>query len=238
MVKTAENQDEPSSLCFSRISFLYFAVFLVSSLVFVCLGFSPFIVTISILCLSSIFLITKKKSSSGKNSPESQEVEQKVNQESEADTLLSEAAKQSQVSEFQDYQVESTDCPTASESSSDDFSATEGFELNWACFDNLGKNIAVPEMIVFSDDDDEDEDDNLIEINFPDNSSVELNEESEEQLQIDFANSEPKIQRAMPESVYMQEGFMELLEEMNEVTEEDNLIEIDLSMGSIKGHNY
>ncbi|XP_065862640.1 uncharacterized protein [Euphorbia lathyris] len=245
MGETADNHDDSSSQsqCFSKLSLLCVAAFFIPSLILVRLGFSPFLVTVSILCLSTIFLliVSKKKSSSVKNPPENQQVEQEVNQETEAVNLLSSAAQESQISEFQDYQVESTDCPSASESS-DGFSASEDFELNWACFDNLGKNVAVSEILGFSnDDDEEDEDDNLIEINFPDNSSAELNEESEEKLQIDFDfndESEAKMQTELPESMFRQEGFMELLEEFNEVTEEENLIEIDLSMGSIKGHTY
>ncbi|KAF6153751.1 hypothetical protein GIB67_000984 [Kingdonia uniflora] len=37
----------------------------------------------------------------------------------------------------------------------------------------------------------------------------------------------------LPESLFRQEGFMELLAEINEMNEEENMIEIDISMGSI-----
>jgi hypothetical protein len=38
----------------------------------------------------------------------------------------------------------------------------------------------------------------------------------------------------LPESIFRQQGLMELFAEIAEVNEEENLIEIDLSMGSIK----
>ncbi|XP_021656865.2 uncharacterized protein LOC110647248 [Hevea brasiliensis] len=150
------------------------------------------------------------------------EVEQVLNPEVEAVTLCS-AAQQSEVSDNHEYQVESTDFPSASESG-DDYSESENFELNWVSFNNVRKNVSISESS-FSSDNNEDEDDNLIEISFPDNNSVELNEDSDEKLQTEY----------LPESIFGQEGLMELLADINEVNEEDNLIEIDLSMGSIKG---
>ncbi|KDP39278.1 hypothetical protein JCGZ_01035 [Jatropha curcas] len=241
MGKTGESRIFSSLHCIFKLSFLCFAVF-VLSLIFFCFktfGLSPFLVTISILFVSTIFIVTflKKKGITIENiekpnqdegsicSPKSilvKEVEQKLNQELEIVTLCN-SAQESEVSDIHDYQVESTDFPSASESG-DDLSESENFELNWMSFNNASKNVAISEILGSSSEDDEDEDDNLIEISFPDSNSVELNEESEE-----------KLQTYMSENVFNQEGLLELLADINEVTEEENLIEIDLSMGSIKG---
>ncbi|KAJ9182531.1 hypothetical protein P3X46_006517 [Hevea brasiliensis] len=240
MGQTAENRIS-SSQCFFKLSLLCVAVF-VPSLIFICFltfGFSPLLVTISILLASTILILTfsKRKVITVANpspahddevsmsSPKDllvKEVEQVLNPEVEAVTLCS-AAQQSEVSDNHEYQVESTDFPSASESG-DDYSESENFELNWVSFNNVRKNVSISESS-FSSDNNEDEDDNLIEISFPDNNSVELNEDSDEKLQTEY----------LPESIFGQEGLMELLADINEVNEEDNLIEIDLSMGSIKG---
>ncbi|EEF39608.1 uncharacterized protein LOC8286842 [Ricinus communis] len=245
MWKTAEKQIS-SSQCFFILSLLSFAV-LVSSIVFICFpsfGLFPFLATISILLFSTVFVVTfsKQKVITGKNPTQDEEgsmstpnnnllenevEEQKLSAELEAVTFNN-SAQQSEVSDIHEYQVESTDFPSASESS-DDFSASDNFELNWMSFNNVGKNVAISECSISSSDDDED--DNLIEISFPDNNSSELNEESEEKLQTE-------LPEYFPESIFRQEGLMELLAEISEVNEEENLIEIDLSVGSIKGSGY
>lgn len=238
MGKPAESRIS-SSQCYFKLSLLFFAVF-VPSLIFICFlnfGFSPLLVTISILLLSTILILTfsKIKVIAVENPTQDDEVsmrrhknllenevEQNLNPELEAVTLCS-AAQQCEVGDNHEYQVESTDFPSASDSG-DDFSESDNFELNWVSFNNVGKNVATSENSLSSDED-EDEDDNLIEISFPDYSSVELNESAEEKLQTEY----------LPESIFGQEGLMELLADINDVNEEDNLIEIDLSMGSIKG---
>ncbi|KAJ9153929.1 hypothetical protein P3X46_027316 [Hevea brasiliensis] len=240
MGKTAESRIFSSQYYF-KLSLLCVAVF-VPFLIFICfltLGFSPFLVTTSILLASTILILTfsKIKVITIENPTQDDEVsmcspkdslvrkvERKLNPELEAVTLCN-AAQQSEVNDDREYQVESIDFPSASESG-DNFSESGNFELNWVSFNNVGKNVAVSECS-FSSDNDEDEDDNLIEISFPDNNSVELNEEPEEKLQTEYS----------PESIFRQEGLMELLADINEVNEEDNLIEIDLSMGSIKGRS-
>ncbi|KAF2305567.1 hypothetical protein GH714_006799 [Hevea brasiliensis] len=225
MGQTAENRIS-SSQCFFKLSLLCVAVF-VPSLIFICFltfGFSPLLVTISILLVSTILILTFSKKGDycwnpspahddevSMSSPKDllvKEVEQVLNPEVEAVTLCS-AAQQSEVSDNHEYQVESTDFPSASESG-DDYSESENFELNWVSFNNVGKNVAISESS-FSSDNNEDEDDNLIEISFPDNNSVELNEESDEKLQTEY----------LPESIFRQEGLMELLADINEVNEEE-----------------
>ncbi|KAG8658373.1 hypothetical protein MANES_03G140566v8 [Manihot esculenta] len=227
-----------SPKCFIKLSLLCVAVF-VPSLIFVCFltyGFSPFLVSISILLVSTTLILTFSKirmitvgnptrddevSMCSPKNPLVKEGEKMLNPEVEAVTQCN-GAQQNEVTDNHEYQVEPTDFPSASESG-DDFSESENFRLNWLSFNNMGKNVAISESS-FSSDNNEDED-NLIEISFPDNISVELNEELEEKLQTEF----------LPESIFRQDGLMELLADMNEVNEEDNLIEIDLFMGSIKG---
>lgn len=242
MEKTAERRI-CSSLCFFKPSLLFVAVF-VSSLAFTCFlnfGFSPYLVTIPILFLSTLFIVTfsKKKVIVAENPaqdgspiycPKSlleEEVGEKLNPELET-VAQGNAAEQSEVCCIHDeYQVETTDCPSDSESS-DDFSASENFELSWICSDNAGQNAAISESSISDDEEEEEDGDDLIEINLPKNSSIDMNaEESKQKL-------ESNLPDYLPESIFSQEGLMELLADINEVTEEENLIEIDLSMGSIK----
>lgn len=114
-----------------------------------------------------------------------------------------------------EHHVEPTQFPTDSESS-DDSETSGNLELNWMLDQNQ-------EM---SNDDSVsvDDEDGLIEIAIPGTDSI------------DDLREEPKQNppRFLPESIFRQQGLDELLAEMNEVNEEENLIEIDISMGSIK----
>lgn len=68
---------------------------------------------------------------------------------------------------------------------------------------------------------DEDEEDNLIEIHLPSRNLSNLTEESMQKLEArpDFIS----------ESIFNQQSLMQLLAEMNDMNEDENLIEIDIS---------
>ncbi|KAH8518972.1 hypothetical protein POPTR_001G367100v4 [Populus trichocarpa] len=234
MGNTPESQI--SSQYFFKPSLLCVSV-LVASLVFTCFllfGISTYLITISVLFLSTIFIVTfsKKKVAVVSNSAEAEsptcrpqsmlekEVVEELNPEVEP-IIHCDASQQSDVCDMHEYQVEPTDFPSDSDSS-DDFSASENFELSWRCSENVGQSIAVSESSISENDVDEDGD-GLIEISLPLNNSVDFDEESKK-----------KSVSNLPESIFRQQGLMELFAEIAEVNEEENLIEIDLSMGSIK----
>ncbi|GAV68806.1 hypothetical protein CFOL_v3_12309 [Cephalotus follicularis] len=75
--------------------------------------------------------------------------------------------------------------------------------------------------------DDDGEEDGLIEIAITDSEIMDLKEEKKE-------TRDSNLLDILPLSMFKQPGLMELLAEINEVNEEDDLIEIDISMGSIK----
>ena len=75
----------------------------------------------------------------------------------------------------------------------------------------------------------EEEEDSLIEIKLPNSHFFGLIEDEEPKQKL-----ESNLPEFLPESIFKQQGLMELLEEINEINEDENLIEIDISMGSSK----
>lgn len=73
------------------------------------------------------------------------------------------------------------------------------------------------------------DEDSLIEISLPGGHYICDHEEDEVHY-----NLQNKLPDFAPGSFFKQHGLMELLAELNEMNEEENLIEIDISMGSIK----
>ncbi|KAG6748786.1 hypothetical protein POTOM_048720 [Populus tomentosa] len=73
------------------------------------------------------------------------------------------------------------------------------------------------------------DEDSLIEISLPGGHYICGHEEDE----VNY-NLQKKLPDFVPGSFFKQHGLMELLAELNEMNEEENLIEIDISMGSIK----
>ncbi|XP_010252765.1 PREDICTED: uncharacterized protein LOC104594246 [Nelumbo nucifera] len=71
------------------------------------------------------------------------------------------------------------------------------------------------------------DDDSLIEIELPDGHYVGPKEQHK-------SRQTPNLLEMLPGSISRQQDIMELLSEINEMNEEENLIEIDISMGSIK----
>ncbi|KAF5728463.1 hypothetical protein HS088_TW21G00610 [Tripterygium wilfordii] len=181
--------------------------------------FSSLLLTIPILIIpTTVFLFkpTKKKVTVSENPSRDEQVSSRPI--SFPEERIEDESQVSQESDgdgnMLEYQVDSLDFPSDSESS-DELLTSEGIELNWVGSNNVGQFLAISE-----EEDDGDDDDGLIEINLPGNDLIEGYKQDLE----DF----------LPESVFQQQGLMELLAELNKVTEEDNLIEIDLSMGSIK----
>ncbi|CAK9166872.1 unnamed protein product [Ilex paraguariensis] len=118
------------------------------------------------------------------------------------------------------YNVGSVGLQSNSESKND-WITSEDHEVNgtsWKTVDQSG----ITSNGSISDDDDE----NLIEIAFP-NQTVTLTEELKQQ-------GNRNVPTWLPESIFEQRGLMDLLPDLNEVNEEETLIEIDISNGSIK----
>lgn len=245
MDEMAKSEVLNSSLCFSRPSLLFAVLIpsllciavLIPSLGFICFPsfeFFPLLLTISILVLSTIFVLTNTNKKvildekpvgnllcgqenllhDGEGIRE-QLVQEVEDQNEVGHELLptvetvTQTAQQSENVTNYDYQVEHSDVPSESDEQS---VPSENFELNWMCCNNLGPKVEISDGCSVSDDDD----DSLIEINLP--------------------ASEPKekLQSNLPDSIFRQQGLREHLADINEVNEEDNLIEIDISMGSIK----
>ncbi|KAG8489487.1 hypothetical protein CXB51_017517 [Gossypium anomalum] len=96
----------------------------------------------------------------------------------------------------------------------DQLSTTEDSEVDWSFRDNRD---GTPDW--------SDDEDSLIEISLPGGQYQPNNK---------YGSMQQKLPEFMPESIFQQRSLMELLAELNDMNEEENLIEIDISMGSIK----
>ncbi|CAI0378808.1 unnamed protein product [Linum tenue] len=204
--------------CHSFINFLepssLFYIALLSSLAATMIlwyGFSPILVSIPVLLLSTIFIssiFSKRKVVTA------------------AAELCVAEKTDNEACELHEYQVDSTEFPSDDESSSDDSLRSEIFELKWMkpFNNNVGQSLAFCESSA-SDYDELEDDDDLIEISLPPNESS---------VYVDEVSSIGMLSWEEEEEEEEEEGMMEVVEEIDEVNEEDNLIEIDLSIGSIK----
>ncbi|KAF8410864.1 hypothetical protein HHK36_003401 [Tetracentron sinense] len=169
-------------------------------------GFSSIPFTFTTLILSTVLLITFTK-----QRPILKEKAKENLQEMEVlrqkISLQNEAAKQENcgVGQIDNFLVRSTN---------------EDSEVEWPFPRNVGQTSE------YSDDSISD-DDSLIEIALPSGHYVCPREEQK-------LKSRPNCPEFLPESIFPQQGLMELLAEINEMNEEENLIEIDISIGSIK----
>jgi len=128
---------------------------------------------------------------------------------------------------LQDDLLSDYSLPSDSESSAGSILG-ESFEMDHK--GNQNENISDS----FASDDDyegEDEEDSLIEINLPRSHFPDLNEDPKQKLQ-------SKLPEFLPDSILKQQGLMELLAEFNDMNEDENLIEIDISMGSINNPDF
>ncbi|KAK4575767.1 hypothetical protein RGQ29_026644 [Quercus rubra] len=237
MEKPAENQI-CSSMWFSRTSLLCVAVLVPVFAYFLSFGFYPSLVTIPILVLSTLFVIAfRKKNVILDENPVQDEghicdqkhlLGKEVGQTQTPQPLLEtaiqpEVTQQNEVGVMHEYKVESppdTLFPSDSESSNDSLIG-ENFEVNLMCSNHMDQDLAISDGSVSDEDDD-----SLIEISLPGSKSGGLDEEPKQKAQSNLPD-------LLPESIFQQQGLMELLAEINEMNEEENLIEIDLSMGSI-----
>ncbi|GMI69153.1 hypothetical protein HRI_000584600 [Hibiscus trionum] len=126
--------------------------------------------------------------------------------------------------QIHDYMVQSPDVLSENECVDYQLSTTEGSEVEWPFRDNMDRT---PD---WSDDGSISDEDSLIEISLPGGHYVRHEEEE--------ANNKYRMQQKLPdfkpESIFQQRSIMEFLAEFNDMNEEENLIEIDISMGSIK----
>ncbi|XP_023524760.1 uncharacterized protein LOC111788599 isoform X2 [Cucurbita pepo subsp. pepo] len=186
---------------------------LLASICFLSLRFSPsFLTLLLLLLIPSFFFLANKKSDSS--------------QISDRNPLLISTAGHL-FDEKPQRTVEELSAAQIGEelSSDDDSSSNGGFESGgdfesdlWMCLDELALNLP------FSDDSSSEDDDSLIEIPLLPYSDA-IRTDSNREL---VRNLETCLPDLLPDSVLKQNGFVELLEEINE---EDNLIEIDISRG-------
>ncbi|XP_017641089.1 uncharacterized protein LOC108482466 [Gossypium arboreum] len=195
---------------------------LVPSLVltsFLGLGFYVILFTTTILIISTSFLVKFSKKSNGVlvENPSSTklQVEAEVLTPLLMNKTVSDASIEADNGIVNEFQVDD---------SLDLTSERENVEMKWMISGNEERNREISDEYSTSEEDDEE---GLIEIAIPSNDPTGLNEEPKPNLQ----SSLPTL---LPEPMFHQQDLVELLEEINEVNEEENLIEIDISMGSIK----
>ncbi|XP_052108216.1 uncharacterized protein LOC107496113 [Arachis duranensis] len=130
--------------------------------------------------------------------------------------LIQDVTKESEINADEKYEEQHDDQDSESQS-------TSSFENDQERSENYG-------MISNSDvEEEEEEEDSLIEIKLPNRYLVEEpNQKFESNLTELF----------LPEYMFKQKGLMDLLEEINEINEDENLIEIDISMGSTKCQDF
>ncbi|KAL4310519.1 hypothetical protein GQ457_01G007080 [Hibiscus cannabinus] len=114
--------------------------------------------------------------------------------------------------------VEDSAAAGGAENGSDDSGSSENGELKWMVSGDVEQNPEFSDDYSTSEEEEEEEEEGLIEIDIP------SNEEAEQNMQFSLPG-------LLAESVFQQQDLVELLAEINE---EENLIEIDISMGSIK----
>ncbi|KAJ4969752.1 hypothetical protein NE237_002851 [Protea cynaroides] len=227
MIKAVENQMN----CFPSTSSRFFGYSLLHSIaVFVflfcsallCSSFSSFL----ILILSTLlfFKVTNRKpipvddllvSTIYRNVSE----EITIGDISEEDEEESTESGVGQLRKNQNF-VTGSQCLSSEGDSIDHSSTSEDSDVDWPFPSD------VREIQAFSDDSISD-DDSLIEIELPEGNYFGPKEEPNVKSQLNLPDFSP-------ESVFPQQNLMGLLSEINEMNEEENLFEIDISMGSIK----
>lgn len=195
-------------------------------------GFFSLLVTSTVLILSTVyFTFSKNKPIVAEREEEEEEVVSRPDQESSSqmeDVSVpqpeSDTATQKEIQDamhrIADHSVPSTDSLSESEGLYR-LSTSEESEVDWPFRDNADHS---PD---YSDGSISDEE-SLIEIALPSGQYVGHTEEKPK------VNKQPKVPDFSPESFFQPRCLMELLSDINEMIEEENLIEIDISMGSIK----
>ncbi|XP_027343609.1 ribosome biogenesis protein BOP1 homolog [Abrus precatorius] len=261
-----------SKLCSNIGTLLFIILILVLFSVFFLFPISksfPFLLTIPIALLSTIFLVTltKKKGSRDENLVKDKVQKEELPQPSLDATLNNQQSEIAENHEHEQLAEAHSDYSFPSDSESSNFSIMDRtFELNvqeHKLQDDLQSDSSLPsdsesssssimeesfeinqnqnldgsDSLDSDDDDDidddvdveeeEEEEDSLIEINLPGNHFSDLTEDPKQ-----------RFQSKLPDSIYKQQGLMELLAEINEMNEDENLIEIDISMGSTNSPDF
>ncbi|XVF31911.1 hypothetical protein REPUB_Repub17cG0035400 [Reevesia pubescens] len=195
--------------------------------------------TSTVLILSTVLFIFSKrkpklveksvkeeihKSALQESSPQIEDIcASKQQHESEINTQQKQASEGEGGSyQVHDYLLRSSDVLSEKECA-DQLSTTEDSEVDWPFPDNMDRS---PD---YSDDGSISDEDSLIEISLPGGHYV-----SHKADEPNKYSMQHKLSNFMPETIFQQRSLMELLAEFNDMNEEDNLIEIDISMGSIK----
>ncbi|PIA58391.1 hypothetical protein AQUCO_00500366v1 [Aquilegia coerulea] len=228
-----------SSFCLCRhylLSFTFVALFLIYvgsfSSLFSSILFSSIVSVISTLLFTTFTkpkpalerneVICETVSSSFK-SIEMEEVSEQLQQDNEGISPEKEC-QEVEVSVVHDCFVKADNFLSESESvdlssTSDDSDADWPYQSNMDCIRNCSDD---------SIDSISDDEDSLIEIALPEGNYISPKHDSKLKSQL------PNFPDFFQESLFRQKGLMELLADINEMNEEDNMIEIDISMGSIK----
>ena len=268
-MEKADKQQIYSKLCSNLSTFLPVILVLVLLSFYFYFSISksfPFLLTIPIALLSTMFLVTMKKKKGSQQKNLIQDEMQKEGLQHLLDVTQTEINQQSETVESHELQAEAQldySFPSDSESSNVSVmdkafelnvqehepqadwqldsslpSDSESFEIdhkgNVGSSDNLASDNDDDDDDDDSDDDDDDEEeeeDSLIEINLPNSNFSGLTVEPKQKL-------DSKLPDFLPESIFKQQGLMELLAEINEMNEDENLIEIDISMGSTNGQDF
>ncbi|OAY33002.1 uncharacterized protein LOC110628961 [Manihot esculenta] len=229
----------PSLFCFFKNPLSWISVLVLVLAAFLGFGFSSSVLLTSVLTLSPLFfkffkqkpkLVGKSVTPDQETTPESPRIEEKEEEEEEDIVCKERMPEDESIKEEKEDQEDAdigqidehiarseSDCCLYRSSTSDQDS-----EADWPFQD---KTFQIPDVL--SDGSISDEE-SLIEIALPGGHYI-CNKE------------EPKfnLQKKLPDfttagSFFKQHTLMELLAELNEMNEEENLIEIDISMGSIK----
>ncbi|XVF71730.1 hypothetical protein PTKIN_Ptkin12aG0063100 [Pterospermum kingtungense] len=237
--KTVEDQILASSLFLLNnpiLSWIVVLVSLITSATFYIFGCLSIFLTSTVLIFSTIlFIFCKRKPKLVEES-----VKGEIHKAEIEDILVSKQQHESAASEGEggsydqnihdDYLVRSPDVLSENECV-DQLSITEdSSEVDWPFRDNN-----MDQTPDYSDDGSISDEDSLIEISLPGGHYVSsAHKEEEPNNKYCMQQKLPADHFIMPESIFQQRSLMELLAEFNDINEEDNLIEIDISMGSIK----
>ncbi|XWS36684.1 hypothetical protein CRYUN_Cryun20dG0106500 [Craigia yunnanensis] len=194
--------------------------------------------TSTVLILSTVlFIFSKRKpklveksvkeeipKSVQENSPQIEDIlTSKQQNESQINTQQKQASEGEGGSyQIRDYLVRSPDVLSETECL-DQLSTTEDSEVDRPFRDNMDQS---PD---YSDDGSISDEDSLIEISLPGGHFV-----SHKENEYNKYSMQQKLPDFMTESIFQQMSLMELLAVFNDMNEEENLIEIDISMGSVK----
>ncbi|XWS31087.1 hypothetical protein CRYUN_Cryun23aG0047300 [Craigia yunnanensis] len=236
--KTVEDQMASSLFLLNNpLSWIVVLAPLITFATFFIFGSLSIIFTSTVLILSTILFIFSKRNpklveksvkeeihkSVRESSPQIEDISASKQQHESGINTQQKQASEGEGGSYQihDYLVRSPDVLSEKERV-DQLSTTEDSEVDWPFRDNMDQS---PD---YSDGSISDED-SLIEISLPGGHYV-----SHKVDEPNKCSMQQKLPDFIPESIFQQRSLMELLAEFNDMNEEDNLIEIDISMGSIK----